>query len=214
MADVSIIYKGSTIAEMSDSGTKTLKTAGKYCEGDIKVYYEKTTSGGTTDELAKKLITGEGITTIPFSLPDGITEIRDYAFYRIDNGIALSSLPSSVTKIGKYAFYNTPSIVSLPNNIQYIGDYAFAKLTYTSNVGYMVPYVFPSSLVGLGDYVIANSNVTTVTFEGTPTVIGSYAFDDCKRLTTINVPWSEGEVSGAPWGASLTTTINYNVTTS
>lgn len=34
---VSIKYKGNEIASMTASGTKTLKTAGKYCEGDITV---------------------------------------------------------------------------------------------------------------------------------------------------------------------------------
>ena len=39
MADVSIKYKNATVAEMSAKGTKTLKTSGKYCEGDIAVTY-------------------------------------------------------------------------------------------------------------------------------------------------------------------------------
>lgn len=40
MADVTVKYKDSTIAEMSNgNGTKTLKTRGCYCEGDIKVDY-------------------------------------------------------------------------------------------------------------------------------------------------------------------------------
>lgn len=39
MADVSIKYKGSTIAEMSGTGTKTLNTGGTYCDGDISVSY-------------------------------------------------------------------------------------------------------------------------------------------------------------------------------
>lgn len=41
MADVTINYKGSKIAELSASGTKTLKTSGTYCEGDISVSYDK-----------------------------------------------------------------------------------------------------------------------------------------------------------------------------
>ena len=41
MADVTVKYKDSTIAEIgSDGGTKTLKTSGKYCEGDIEITYE------------------------------------------------------------------------------------------------------------------------------------------------------------------------------
>ena len=39
MADVTIKYKDTTIAEMSESGTKTLGISGKYCEGDVIVEY-------------------------------------------------------------------------------------------------------------------------------------------------------------------------------
>lgn len=39
MADVTIAYRGNTIAEMDDSGSKTLKTGGCYCEGDVTVSY-------------------------------------------------------------------------------------------------------------------------------------------------------------------------------
>lgn len=39
MADVTIKYKGTTIAEMNGAGNKTLNTSGKYCEGDIVVGY-------------------------------------------------------------------------------------------------------------------------------------------------------------------------------
>ena len=46
MADLTIKFKGQPIVEMSESGTKTLKTAGKYCEGDITVEYAKPAGGG------------------------------------------------------------------------------------------------------------------------------------------------------------------------
>ena len=46
MADLTIKYKGNPIVELSESGTKTLKTAGKYCEGDITVEYAKPAGGG------------------------------------------------------------------------------------------------------------------------------------------------------------------------
>lgn len=39
MADISINYKGSKIAELSGTGKKALNTSGKYCEGDIEVNY-------------------------------------------------------------------------------------------------------------------------------------------------------------------------------
>lgn len=41
MADVTLTYKGQTILELSVSGNKSIKTAGKYCEGDINLSYDK-----------------------------------------------------------------------------------------------------------------------------------------------------------------------------
>ena len=46
MADLTVRYKGNPIVELSESGTKTLKTAGKYCEDDISVEYAKPAGGG------------------------------------------------------------------------------------------------------------------------------------------------------------------------
>lgn len=55
MSDISINYKGSAIATMDASGTKTLLTEGKYCEDDIEVVYVKSGGGGST--LGTKTIT-------------------------------------------------------------------------------------------------------------------------------------------------------------
>lgn len=55
------------------------------------------------------------------------------------------------------------------------------------------------------------SSLETVTFKGRPTSISNDTFSGCTSLTAINVPWSYGGVSGAPWGATNETTINYNV---
>lgn len=41
-----VSYKGNVIANITESTIKTLKTAGKYCESDIKI--ENTQDGGTT----------------------------------------------------------------------------------------------------------------------------------------------------------------------
>lgn len=46
MADVTIKYKGNTIAEMSEKSTKTIETSGNYCEDDITVDYVPPAGGG------------------------------------------------------------------------------------------------------------------------------------------------------------------------
>lgn len=48
-----------------------------------------------------------------------------------------------------------------------------------------------------------------MTDKGTPTNLTSEAFKNCTNITTINVPWSEGAVANAPWGAT-NATINYD----
>ena len=86
-------------------------------------------------------------------------------------------------RIRSYAFYNCANLAltSLPSGITSIGKNAFGECT----------------------------GLTSITFTGTPTSIESNAFQGCTNLRTINVPWANGAVSGAPWGAT-NATINYN----
>ena len=203
MADVTLTYKGNTIAEMSDTGTKTLKTAGKYCEGDIGVSYVKPSSGGS-DELVKQLVqTRSGTLTIPSNI--GITKIAMYAFAH--SSYNKINLPEGVTEINNYAFYNSSmSTIVLPQSITKIGVYAFGMCEYLKNI------TFPQNLETIQSSAFTNCKwLTSVTFKGTPTTIDSTAFASCTRLTTINVPWAEGAVANAPWGAT-NATINYNYT--
>ncbi|MBQ1410846.1 MAG: hypothetical protein IIY94_06200 [Oscillospiraceae bacterium] len=53
MTDVTLSYKGQTIGELNDSGNKTLKTAGKYCEADIELYYAKPSGAPSYPELPR-----------------------------------------------------------------------------------------------------------------------------------------------------------------
>ena len=46
MSEIDINYKGSTIASMDASGTKTLLTSGKYCEDNVEIVYTRPSGGG------------------------------------------------------------------------------------------------------------------------------------------------------------------------
>ena len=52
MSEVTISYKGAAIAALDAAGTKTLLTAGKYCEGDLTVAYDKPTVKRTVTAVA------------------------------------------------------------------------------------------------------------------------------------------------------------------
>lgn len=78
---VSIKYKGNIIASASTEVTKTIKTAGKYCEADILV--ENTPDGGDTPVINSLSVTANGTYTAPsgvdgyspvtVNVPQGIT---------------------------------------------------------------------------------------------------------------------------------------------
>ena len=230
MADVTLTYKGSTIAEMSNSGSKTLKTSGKYCEGDIGVSYVKPSSGsGFWDKNTASNLISRGISSI--DLPSDLTKIGNYAFADCNN-LRLSSLPNSVTEIGRYAFYDCfymnltslptsltkiyPSafeechalkITSIPNGVTSIGDRAFYGCSS------IITIEIPVSVYSVGSEAFRNCvNLTEVTFKDVLDTVGSSAFSNCPKLTNIYVPWAQGAVSGAPWGAT-NATIHYNTTT-
>ena len=106
---VNIKYKNNSIAELSDTGTKTLKTAGKYCEADIIVENTKD-GGGATEPYIEEVYDSSG--NLINATLHGYTVIRDNAFYSCSS-LALTSLPSGITNIGNYAFQSCSSLASL-----------------------------------------------------------------------------------------------------
>ena len=160
----------------------------------------------------------------------GYTKVRDYAFYYCKN-LALTSLPESLTSIGNYAFYYCTSLAltSLPEGLTRISGNAFyscTSLALTSlpegltkidgNVFYSCKNLaitsLPESLISIGNYAFYScTSLTSITFKGTPSSIMSSAFNGCTNLTDIKVPWAEGAVANAPWGAT-NATITYNYT--
>lgn len=137
----------------------------------------------------------------------GRTKIRSYEFNNCTN-LALNSLPNGVTSIGYRAFFGCKSLAltSLPSGVTNIGGEAFAyciNLALTS---------LPEGLTSIESQAFRScTGLTSITFEGTPTNINSIAFDECSMLTSIKVPWAEGAVANAPWGAT-NATITYNYT--
>lgn len=138
-------------------------------------------------------------------LPESITEIGEYAFYA-NFDLVLTKLPENLISLGAHAFNGTNLLITeLPKGITEIPISAFDNCAI-SNI------TIHDGINSLGSYSFDScKNLIEVTFEGTPTIIKETAFRYCSNLTTINVPWAEGAVSGAPWGAT-NATINYGYT--
>ena len=200
------LYEETNIQDIADAIRAKNGTTTTYKTNEMAAAIRgiDTSGGGTSDELVKQLVqTRGGILTIPSNI--GITRIAMYAFaYSSYNKI---NLPEGVTEINNYAFYEcSMSTRALPQSITKIAAYAFGKCEYLKRI------TFPQNLETIQSSAFTNCKfLTSVTFKGTPTTIDSTAFASCIRLTTINVPWAEGAVANAPWGAT-NATINYNYT--
>ena len=137
----------------------------------------------------------------------GHTKIRYNAFSGCTS-LALTSLPEGLTSIGARAFSGCTNLAltSLPEGLTSTYQNAFQDCKNLALT------FLPESLTSIGNRTFYGcTSLTSITFKGTPTTISSWAFDGCTNLTDIKVPWSEGAVKNAPWGAT-NATITYNYT--
>ena len=145
---------------------------------------QKSTSGGggATEPYIEETYDADG--NLIDAKMYGYTFIRLAAFIGCTNLVHIS-LPEGLTSIGGSAFEGCASLAltSLPEGLTIIGANAFFGCT----------------------------NLTSITFKGTLTAINSMAFNGCTNLKDIKVPWAEGTVANAPWGAT-NATITYNYT--
>ena len=167
------------------------------------------------------------------TLPDNLDLIDNSAF-NCCTDLSLTTLPDTVRYIGPSAFYQCASLQleKLPNSLKELGGNAFSgctslALTSIDNISQLMTVlnqsvfsgctslqisVIPAQIETIQAWAFQNcTGLTQITFKGTPTSIHMNAFKGCSNLTVINVPWAEGEVANAPWGAT-NATINYNVT--
>ena len=145
------------------------------------------------------------LTEITFLGNSKCKEIAQRAFYS-NFDISQLSLPDSVETVGIHAFRKC-RIQSLSlGSVQTLGAASFAKT-------HMRTVTLPSTLATIQHDVFKECPyLEKVVFTSTP-AIGTKGkpnvFSDCPELKDIYVPWSEGEVANAPWGAT-NATIHYN----
>lgn len=138
-------------------------------------------------------------------LPDDLTRLGEFAFYR-NSSVAFSELPETVTYIDNSAIYQCDNVAltKLPAGLTYIGNSALRECPMITIAE------IPVGVTSIGSFAFRGcSGLTALTFKGTPDSIITSAFQNCTNLVTIRVPWSEGAVANAPWGATNATII-YN----
>ena len=140
-------------------------------------------------------------------IPDSVTKIGSYAFSKCTSLMSIT-IPNGVTEIRNWAFSWCSGLTSItiPDGVTTLENYVFAGCSGLTSI------TIPNGVTSIGNTAFAKcTGLTSVIFKGTPTTISSTAFNGCTNLTDIKVPWAEGVVANAPWGAT-NATITYNYT--
>ena len=169
MADVTLTYKGATVAELSDSGSKTLRTAGKYCEADIGVEYVKPSGGYTVDQLAQQ---GYPIGAIELS----VTTVGESCFQR-RNQITSVRAPNA-TYLAPSAFGYCTSMVSLFAPNATVGDRVAEHCTSLTTAVVKGAHYFSS-------YIFRFDSALAVCDWTGSVGIGKENFTGCSSLATV-----------------------------
>lgn len=184
---VSVKYKGNEIAKLTATGTKTLNTAGKYCEGNIIV--ENTESGGggggSTSEtwvLNNTVDTSKKFTYSVSFVSIGIT----YSSISVD-GVAAPG-PSGVSyslKYGDQTILTADSGGNFGESRQLHRKLIFS----TQPTGDLLTWLTANGVKQPANLAVQPSKDVTVISNGTTEITPDMLYDVMKKAyVTVNVP--------------------------
>lgn len=224
--DIEVVYarpsapSGTKQINITQNGT-TLEDVAAYANAEITVNVQG--GGYTIDEIA----TNSAFYHQNVTLPATVTDIAAGAFYAKQiSSISGPNVRTINTKaftgdaaVGRSPFtFNFPVLETAERFAFSNNDMGNQMAVVTAFTCYgslfegcvnlpSVKYTRPTTIEG--DQIYNVPTVTTIIINSTPTSISNIAFRRATGLTDIYVPWSEGAVSGAPWGAT-TATIHYD----
>ena len=132
-----------------------------------------------------------GLTSV--TIPNSVTSIGDYAFFRSCSGLTSVTIPNSVTSIGDLAFSGCSgltSIIVVEGNTEYDSRNncnAIIKTATNTLVAGCKNTIIPNSVTEIGSYAFYGcTGLTSVTIPNSVTSIGYGAFEGCTGLPVVD----------------------------
>jgi hypothetical protein len=143
-------------------------------------------------------------------LPDSVTSFGGSNIFWNCRSLESFTIPPLVTELPQATFNSCHNLKEV-KGLERMTSIAANAFDYC--VSLKTPIVLNEAITDLANFTFrACYSVPSVRFLGTPTgTIGASTFGYCPGISDIYVPWSEGEVANAPWGAT-NATIHYNTT--
>lgn len=182
MAYNKIVYKGETLIDLTDldvaeedvaQGKTFIKSNGVKSTGT-------STGGGSTGKFAEYV--DGNLTEVSAADLNGISKIRDYAFYKCSK-LTSVEIPNSVTSIGKEAFCECSGLTSItiPDGVTSIRYSTFYECTGLTSI------TIPNSVTSIGDYAFtACTNLKDVYYD-----------DDQSSWNSISIGKNNAELTNA-----------------
>ncbi len=134
-------------------------------------------------ELTKIWYKGEGKHIEEIIIPEGVETIGAYAFAEM-TGLKRVVLPSTLVKIDQGAFYGCTALTEVKGleNVKFINQNAFANTGLSGSIKL-------DSVVAIADHAFRNCTaLTQVTLSANTQSVGAWAFAGDKSLTSVTIP--------------------------
>ena len=135
-------------------------------------------------EDVKKMLSGGDIGELV--IPEGITELRPYAFYSMNSSASAAgftlSLPSTLQKLGSECFSRSKIVGTLyiPSNIKTFSGNDFSRCLIES-------VVYDTSTAPSSYMFAYMQTLKTIVFKKAITGFGNYAFGQCTSLEEVDL---------------------------